>query len=114
MDLPVPQEFRILQSGNQPQNSLLFRKSQVILKPNEIVAGRAQILLPELAHCVWPPARSWVLQADGFQRSEAKRIATPSCELFNWQASLKKRNFLIKVRFVGLCREDRIYESFVL
>src|SRR4051794_19004999 len=86
----------------------------MILEPDEIVAGRPQIFLPELDHCVWPPVRPGVLEPDRFQRSKTKRLAATSGQFFNWQASLEERDLLIKMGFVRLGGENGIYESFIL
>ena len=45
MNLPVPQKLRILQPRNQPQDALLLRKPQMILKSHQVVAVGSQILL---------------------------------------------------------------------
>ena len=50
MDLSVAQKARVLQPGNQPQNSCLFSELQVILKSHQIVGISAQIFLAQLHH----------------------------------------------------------------
>ena len=66
MNLAVAQEARILQPGNQPQHSRLLAKLQVILKSDQVVGIRAQILLPQLHDGVRHLAGARIRSPTGF------------------------------------------------
>ena len=52
MNLPVAQEARIFQAGDQPQHARLLAEAEMVLEADQIVGVGAQILLPELHHRV--------------------------------------------------------------
>ena len=48
MNLSEAQEFRLCEAGDHAEDALLFRKSQVILKADQVVAVGHEILEPQL------------------------------------------------------------------
>src|SRR5687768_13880124 len=48
MHLPITQELRILQAGDESQDALLFRKLEVGLETNQIIKATCQVILPQL------------------------------------------------------------------
>ena len=58
VNLPVAQEARILESGDQAQDAGLLAELQMILKSDEVVGIGAQIFLAQLHDCVRHSCRS--------------------------------------------------------
>src|SRR5271166_2965863 len=91
VNLAVAEKLRSLEAGDHPKQVCLLRKTQVVLKTDQIVAVRAGVFLPELEHCVRPPPGPRIAQTHGLHGTEAKRVASAAGDLLNGQASLKKR-----------------------
>src|SRR3989442_10098298 len=89
MDLAEPEEFSVFQAGYHPKDPLLFRKFQVILEPNNVVAGLHQIFLPKLNNSVRGAAGHRIVQTYRAHWAEAQRIDAPARELFNGKAGLE-------------------------
>src|SRR6185312_9500158 len=92
VDLPEPQELRILQPRNQPQNALLLGKPQMILKTDQVIAIRPQILLTQLDRRPRPAPRN----------------------LLDGQARLEIRHVIRYMRFHRLRRQQLIDEPLIL
>ena len=114
MNLPIAQKFRILQPRNQPQHPRLFAKLQVILKSDQVVAVRAQILLAQLHHRPRRLPRSRIAQPHRLHRPKAQRIAPPRRQHFDRQTALKIVELLPLFALRRLRRQQRIEKAVIL
>src|SRR4051812_13562393 len=86
----------------------------MVLKADQVIARRPQVLLTKLNNSVGSPTCARILEADRFQRSETKRVAAARRQLFDRETGLEERDLLVEVRFVRLRREDRVDEALIL
>src|SRR6266436_8167460 len=89
MDLAEAHELSMLQAGNEAQNPRLLGEFQMILKPDQIVTIGTQILLAKLDDGVGPTSGSRIVEAHGFHRAEAQRVAAAARQLFDRQTCLE-------------------------
>ena len=113
MNLPVAQKFRIFESRNQPKNSRLLSKLQVILKSDKIVRVRAKIFAAKLNHRVRNFAAAWVSKPHRFHGAEAQRVASTTGELFDGKTTFKVVEFFPFWSFNRLGSQQRIIEAVI-
>ena len=116
VDLPVAKELRVLQPGNQTQDSFLLRESQMVLEPHQVVAVGAQILLPQLHRSPGTPPGARIGQAHRLHRTEAQRIAAAARDLFDRQTGFEIGDIVRDMRLNRLRRisssTNRSYSAF--
>jgi len=94
MNLPVTQELRILETGDQSQNSSLFPELEMVLKSDEVILIGAKVFLPQLDDCVWNFPGTWIPQPDRFHRPEPQCVAPAPRYLFNRKTAFEVIQFL--------------------
>ena len=86
MNLAETEELRIFEAGNHPEDPLLFRKLQMILKTDDVVTGLHQVFLSELNNGIRNAARRGIIQSDRPHRTEAQCVDSTPGEFFDRQA----------------------------
>src|SRR5260370_30279007 len=115
MDLAEAHELSVFEPRNQSQDPGLLGESQVVLKPDQIVAIGPQVLLPKLDHGIRSAPRSRIVKPHWFHRTEAQGIAATPRELFDRQTRLEvRRAIFFHVRGYALAFEQRLHEAFIL
>src|SRR3954453_22710727 len=115
MDLAEADELGALQSGDQAQDARLFTEFQVVLKPDQVEAGGAQVLLPKLDDGPRTPARARIGKAHGLHGPEAQRVPSTARDLLNGQARFKIRGVVLSdVRIDALRLEQLVDKALVL
>src|SRR5208337_3720906 len=89
VNLPVTQELRILEAGDEPKNVRLLTVLEVVLEADQVVGVRAQVLLAQLHHSVRYVPGARIAQADRLHRSEAQRVAPSPGNFLDGQAAFK-------------------------
>src|SRR3954469_18543719 len=91
MDVRVPmylsesQELGIREPGNHPEDPFLFRKLQMILKTNNVVARLHQVFLAQLDYGVGA-ARCRMFEPHRPHRAKAQRVLAAPREFLDGQA----------------------------
>ena len=111
MNLPVAQEARIFEAGNQPQHPRLLAKFQMILKAHQVIAVRAQIFLAQLHHGPGRLAGARIAQAHRLHRAKAQRVAAAPGQHFDGQAALEVIGSLPLLCLGRLGRQQRIQKA---
>src|SRR4051812_889489 len=107
------QKLRVLESWNHPKHALLFRVAKPRLEADEIPHATRAVFHAQLDDGMCPGVRTWVLEADGLQRTESERVASPSRHLLHRHTPLEIWNRVEVVR-TGLVRlQKRIEERVV-
>ena len=114
MNLAIPQKLCVFESRNHPQNPRLLAKLQMILKSNQIVTIRAQILAAQLHRRVRPTPRLGICQSRRLHRPKPQRIPPTPGRLFDRQAALEVLRLLPLLRLRLLRRGQRVDERLVL
>ena len=94
MNLPVLQELRLFEAGNQPQHARLLAEPEMILEAHEAVRVGQHIFLAELHGRVWLAPGARVAQADGLHRPEAQGVHAAPRQFLNRQARLEPARLL--------------------
>src|SRR6516225_8034597 len=103
MDLAEPEEFRIFQAGDHPEDAFLLRKLQMILESDEVVTRLHQVFLTELNHGIRRAAGRGIGQANGPHRAESQSIAAPPREFFDRETRFEVAGFLEFMNRDALC-----------
>ena len=111
MDLPVAQEARVFEAGNQPQNAGLLAELQMILEADQVVTVGAQIFLAQLHDRPRRLAGARIAQAHRLHGAEAQRIAAAAGKHFDRQAALKVIQLLPLLGFGGFGCKQRIQKA---
>ncbi len=114
MNLPVAQEARIFEAGNQPQHTRLLAKLQMILEADQVITVSAQILLAQLHHGPGRLAGARIAQAHRLHRAKAQRISPPPGKNFDGQTALEVIRSLPCLCFSRLSRQQRIQKAIEL
>ena len=92
VDLPVAQEPRVLQAGNQAQHAGLIAELQVILKADQVVGIGAQIFLPQLHHSVGNAARCADLSTPPASWGRSAACRGRGGRFLRWAGSLRNNS----------------------
>ncbi len=114
VDLPVAQKLGVLETRNQTHDPLLFGEAQVVLEADQVVAVRAQILLPQLHGRIRPPAGARIGQAHRLHRTETQRVAPAPRDLLDGEAGFEVRCVIRDMRLDLLCRDQFVDEAVIL
>ena len=79
----------MFESGNQTKNSLLLSPAQVGLKTDKVVKRAFGVVLPDLHDGVGTLSRAGIVQPDGTQRAETKRVAPARGDDFDRHAAFE-------------------------
>ena len=110
MNASVTQELTLLQSGNHPEDPLLFRDPQPSLESDQVPHLPCPVFAAQLHHRVRLPAISGIGQADRLHRAEAQCLRTAPSHLLDGEAALEIGD-LVKVVAAELVRRDQFREE---
>ena len=89
MNLPVAQEARVFQAGNQAQHARLLAELEMVLEADQVVAVGAQVLLAQLHHGPGRLAGARIAQAHRLHGAEAQRVAAAAGQHLDGQAAFE-------------------------
>src|SRR3954466_6723861 len=114
MDRPVPQEFRLGESRNHLQHSLLLGNAKTRLEPDQIPHPSRAILLSKLNDGVRVASGARIAKTYRLERAEPEGVASALRPDFDRHAALEVWNLVELVAVVLVGGDQRVEERIVL
>ena len=110
----VPQEFRVVQSGDHGEHPPLLREFQMGLEAHQIVDRPLGVVPPQLHHGVGPASRPGIVQPAGFHGAVQQGIMSPAGHDLHRHTALKHHIVLETVDLRLLCVGQLLPKGVVL
>ena len=113
MNLPVAQEARVFEAGDEAQDAGLVAPLEVVLEADEVVAVSAQILFAQLHDGPRSVAGARIAEAHGFHGAEPQGVSATARKNLDGQAALEVVELFPFLALGRLGGEKRIEEAVV-